>query len=91
VVHGSHVPDLPAKGRPLAEVVVERHSGDRESFTVWAVLCRPRLATATFLTGGPGRPADPGQGALTEVGNGTPAGVCTLKGRVLNMMLAVSV
>lgn len=52
---------------------MEQRMGDRESFTAWATLRRPRLLrTATFLTGDRGRAEDLVQEALTKVAQRWP-------------------
>lgn len=52
---------------------MEQRMGDRESFTVWATVRRPRLLrTATFLTGDAGRAEDLVQEALTKVAQRWP-------------------
>ena len=52
---------------------MEQQMGDRESFTAWATVRRPRLLrTATFLTGDSGRAEDLVQEALTKVAQRWP-------------------
>ena len=52
---------------------MEQRLGDRESFTAWATVRRPRLLrTATFLTGDAGRAEDLVQEALAKVAQRWP-------------------
>ncbi|UUZ57762.1 SigE family RNA polymerase sigma factor [Nocardioides sp. B-3] len=52
---------------------MEQRTGDRESFTAWATVCRPRLLrTAIFLSGDRGRAEDLVREALTKVAQRWP-------------------